>query len=88
MPLAGILNGALERTRTLECGPARLNALQEAAYNFPCKPIIAMDALSASQLAYRAPIAPAGAGAGMSYFLCIAAAMAPKLRGILGISAS
>ena len=67
-PLIGILNGSTKRARTLEYGSRFMNTLQEAAYNSPYKPIIAMGALNASQLAYRMPMAPAGADSSINYF--------------------
>ena len=78
-PLAGILNGALGEPEPWGMALGAENALQEARPSLPCKPITAMEAFYASQLAYRVPIAPAGAGAGISCFLCIAAVMISKL---------
>ena len=72
-PLAGILNGALGEPEPWNMALDAMNTLQGAAYSSPYKPIAAMGALNASQQACRVPTAPAGAGASISYFLCIAA---------------
>ena len=71
-PLIGIFNGTLGEPEPWNMVLDIMNTLQEAAYNSPYKPITAMDAFNASQQAYRIPIAPAGADASISYFLCAA----------------
>ena len=71
-PLAGIFNGALGEPEPWSMALDIMNTLQEAAYSSPYRPTAAMDALNASQQAYRISIAPAGADANINYFLCIA----------------
>ena len=79
VPLVGIFNGTLNRTRTLGCGSRYLNTLQEAVYNYPYKSITTMDAFNASQQAYRISIAPVGTDTNIIYFLCITTVMISKL---------
>ena len=71
VPLIGIFNGALREPEPWSMALDVVSTLQEAVYNSPYKPIIAMDAFNASQQACKVPMAPGGAGAGISYFLCI-----------------
>ena len=71
VPLAGILNGALGEPEPWNMALDIENTLQEAKLSLPCEPTAAMGASYASQQACRAPIAPAGAGASVNYFLCI-----------------
>ena len=44
------------------------NTLQEARSSLPCKPIAAMEAFYASQLAYSISMAPVGADNNINYF--------------------
>ena len=69
--MIGIFNGALGEPEPWNMALDIMNTLQGAACSSPCKPIAAMDALNASQQAYRVSIALAGADININYFLCI-----------------
>ena len=68
VPLAGVLKGSLGEPEPWNMALDIENTLQEARPSLPCKPIAAMEVFYASQLAYRIPMAPAGAGNNISYF--------------------